>query len=145
MKCKTCDKPTKKNKPYCNRGCQDKWERRQNVWVCEVCGKQWTGLKRRFCSTKCRVKTYNKRYDCTCLNCNKTFTNHLRKKKYCSWECCAAHFAAPLGVRMCTECGEDFTYTRNMPNKTLCSKTCKAKVSARNRIERLMPVDHIRT
>ena len=57
------------------------------VHVCQHCGAEFTGRKKKFCSAKCRTAHANghnpKGHQCT--NCGEVF--HGRKKKYCSEAC----------------------------------------------------------
>lgn len=98
IKCDTCGKEIEKyqsklNKHnFCDRKCYNEFHSKNiKKYKCEVCGKEFTGLKNnanRFCSRDCYNKVHNiKNKERKCPTCGKIFIAKTNEDKYCSWEC----------------------------------------------------------
>lgn len=72
----------------------------------------------------------NRRYECVCVNCGKTFDGDV-KSKYCCNNCKSAYRRLHGGdnVEMvCVVCGKNYDTNKFKPSKT-CSRSCGSKLA----------------
>ena len=131
------DKKFRERKKKANQEAQEEIE--CNLETCDTKFLSTHGQK--FCSKKCRLKSYNvknlKIIERVCKNedCKKPFTTNYGQKMYCSSVCQTGEPAKPLVERPCKECGETFMPT--VAQGAYCSKRCrmdsanKAKINVR--------------
>ena len=85
------------NTMFCSRSCYDAFRRENGklkTLACPVCGKKFkqTYSGHTFCSVECRVKSTEKKLECTCYYCGKQFYRIesevvKNKRHYCSNDC----------------------------------------------------------
>ena len=95
-RCAKCGKLTKRGYKYCSRTCAQLARRKQDSKHCEQCGKvfykavnsgQHGWVRRRFCSRKCRDKSFKHRVYFVCKGCGKsieTTPSRVERRKFCA-------------------------------------------------------------
>ena len=99
-KCKLCGcefESYSKNMTFCSRVCYDTFRReygKLKTINCPVCGTKFkqTYSGHTFCSVECRIRSTEKKIECTCDYCGKPFERKeseviKNKRHYCSDEC----------------------------------------------------------
>ena len=118
---------------FCSVECKRHHRRKaKNQQQCDECGSMFVArnITSRFCCATCKTKNYKRThptiYDqCTCISCNKEFTQHRKGQIYCS-KSCAKSFAARKArqnapLQTCVECGNQF---RKVKTAVTCSTEC---------------------
>ncbi len=89
--------------------------RRMKKYICEICGEEYTGHKRKYCSDECKKEArriynrerwrkqnpdWNKTITKECEHCNKTYEvqgRYASQSRYCSNECQQAYYSRQKG------------------------------------------------
>lgn len=98
--CKQCQKEFEdyfETTSFCSRQCYYNYRnenRKYKIITCPICGTEFQQQRENhmFCSVACRVKSTEKKVECTCEYCGRTFNRiesevNKNKHHYCSEEC----------------------------------------------------------
>ena len=95
----------------------------QPVYACERCGTEWTGRKKKYCSSECQ-RLSRKQHSLTCSNCGGEFQSHDKSRKYCCHNCSVEVSRRGVRWNTCRGCGGLFV-PKSGGNKGLyCSREC---------------------
>jgi len=145
--CKHCgksfiDTKCSKYRVYCSKPCQYTGRKKQIVFSCAHCGKEFEGPlntkgRKRFCSRACLYAFRRSRIIKTCPQCDASFEviTSNKARKYCSKKCHLDAGWIPSDpskkvIKNCERCGQEFT-SWTYRKARFCSVQCGNEWMAR--------------
>ena len=92
---------------------------------CELCGREYVGQGKRFCSPQCYDKSRGPRLSRICKHCGGEFSVIQSKStsSFCSRICYFSHRKTRT-TKVCEVCSKEFS---GRPKQRFCSKICRGK------------------